>query len=128
MNNALTEKELEVLIRFSEGEQVKDIATNMRISVYTIATYKGQIMDKLGVQTFVHAVSVAYDIGIFAKDKDVIKTRIIACELLSTLKGILTLRKVNVDKNKRIHFKIEGFDYDPILETIDKAKFLNLKA
>jgi DNA-binding NarL/FixJ family response regulator len=55
----LTEREQQVLTRFSQGDRAKDVADQLGISVYTVQTHVRNIYDKLHVRSLAEAVAKA---------------------------------------------------------------------
>lgn len=60
----LSERELEILKLLSEGLMKKEIAAQLQISVFTVATHTRHIYEKLEVQNAPAAISKAYRAGI----------------------------------------------------------------
>jgi two-component system invasion response regulator UvrY len=60
----LSARELEVMLKLTEGNRVPDIASMMCLSPKTIATYKYRIYDKLGTRSEVDLVRMAMRYGI----------------------------------------------------------------
>lgn len=60
----LSDRELEILKLLSEGLMKKEIATQLEISVFTVATHTRHIYEKLEVQNAPAAISKAYRSGI----------------------------------------------------------------
>ncbi|MFJ2983126.1 MULTISPECIES: response regulator [unclassified Pseudomonas] len=56
---SLSNREMEVLRRLSNGENNKHIGTQMNLSAKTISTYRGRIMDKLKTESLVEMVDLA---------------------------------------------------------------------
>jgi len=48
---ALSPRELQVLLELGDGRSNKEIAADLGISVTSVGTYRGRIMDKLGLRT-----------------------------------------------------------------------------
>lgn len=49
--SVLTSREREVLQLLAEGKTTKQIASNLRVSIKTVETYRQRIMDKLGIHS-----------------------------------------------------------------------------
>jgi len=64
--NALTPREREVLTHVVNGKMNKQIAFQLGTSERTIKAHRHMVMEKLQVQTFAEAVSVAERIGLLA--------------------------------------------------------------
>ena len=62
--NALSPRELEILSLLGEGRLKKQIASELGISVSTVATYIRRIYDKLNVQNAPAAITQAYRSGV----------------------------------------------------------------
>lgn len=60
----LSAREMEVMLKLTEGNRVPDIASMMCLSPKTIATYKYRIYDKLGTRSEVDLVRMAMRYGI----------------------------------------------------------------
>ena len=60
----LSAREMEVLLKLTEGTRIPDIATMMCLSPKTVATYKYRIYDKLGTRSEVDLVRMAMRYGI----------------------------------------------------------------
>ena len=56
---SLSNREMEVLRRLSNGENNKHIGSQMNLSAKTISTYRGRIMDKLKTESLVEMVDLA---------------------------------------------------------------------
>ncbi|MBA1202693.1 response regulator transcription factor [Pseudomonas capeferrum] len=56
---SLSNREMEVLRRLSQGESNKHIGEHMNLSAKTISTYRGRIMDKLKTESLVEMVDLA---------------------------------------------------------------------
>jgi len=57
----LSEREREVLVRIARGYSNKEIATELRLSVKTIETYKARFVGKLGIRTRAEIARYASD-------------------------------------------------------------------
>ena len=55
----LTERELEILRRFANGESTRDIGTRLGISTSTVRTHTQNILNKLGLHSKVEAAAYA---------------------------------------------------------------------
>jgi two-component system invasion response regulator UvrY len=60
----LSAREMEVMLKLTEGNRVPDIASMMCLSPKTVATYKYRIYDKLGTRSEVDLVRMAMRYGI----------------------------------------------------------------
>jgi two-component system, LuxR family, response regulator FixJ len=60
----LTEREMEVLLLLIEGCANRQISEKLGLSVRTVETYRGKLMDKLGVGSLPEAIRLAYATGI----------------------------------------------------------------
>lgn len=60
----LSAREMEVMLKLTEGTRVPDIASMMCLSPKTVATYKYRIYDKLGTRSEVDLVRMAMRYGI----------------------------------------------------------------
>ena len=68
LQDALSQRELEILTLLGEGHLKKEIASQLGISVATVATYIRRIYEKLDVQNAPAAISKAYRAGILPHD------------------------------------------------------------
>ena len=50
-HEALSDRELEVLLLIAGGETVSEIGTRLGISVKTVSTYRTRVLEKLGLRT-----------------------------------------------------------------------------
>lgn len=55
----LTKRELEILVKMSEGHTQKEIASQLYLSFNTINTHKQHIFKKMDVHSGAHAVATA---------------------------------------------------------------------
>jgi DNA-binding NarL/FixJ family response regulator len=62
--SVLTPREREVLQSLSEGLSTKEIAARLRVSVKTVETYRGQIMEKLNIHSVAELTKYAIREGI----------------------------------------------------------------
>lgn len=62
--SALSAKELNVLKRIVEGDDIKNCARSLRISPETVKDYRRLILLKLGAKNMPHAVAIAFNQGI----------------------------------------------------------------
>ncbi|MFT5138903.1 MAG: two-component system invasion response regulator UvrY [Rhodothermales bacterium] len=60
----LSARELEVMLKLTEGNRIPDIASLMSLSPKTIATYKYRIYDKLGTRSEVDLMRMAMRYGL----------------------------------------------------------------
>jgi two-component system invasion response regulator UvrY len=51
LHEALSDREFEVMVLLGAGKSVRQIATELSLSYSTISTYRGRILQKLGLQT-----------------------------------------------------------------------------
>ncbi|MCM2369790.1 response regulator [Aporhodopirellula aestuarii] len=68
LHDSLSQRELEILTLLGEGQQKKEIATHLDISITTVATYIRRIYEKLDVQNAPAAIAKAYRAGILPHD------------------------------------------------------------
>jgi two-component system invasion response regulator UvrY len=61
---ALTGREMEILLKLTEGTRVPDIASLLCLSPKTVATYKYRIYEKLGTRTEVGLLRMAMRYGL----------------------------------------------------------------
>ncbi len=64
----LTSREQEIMRLIAEGEHVKDIATQLKISKKTVENHKSNIMNKLNLKTSIDLIKYAARIGIIDLD------------------------------------------------------------
>jgi len=50
-HEALSGRELQVLVRMGAGKEVKEVAGELNLSVKTVSTYRSRILTKMGMQT-----------------------------------------------------------------------------
>lgn len=60
----LSSREMEVMLKLTEGDRVPDIASKLCLSPKTIATYKYRIYDKLGTRSEVDLLRMAMRYGL----------------------------------------------------------------
>jgi DNA-binding NarL/FixJ family response regulator len=58
---ALSERELEVLVLIAQGQSLKNIAQSLILSVKTVSTYRGRLLDKLQLTTTAELIRYAID-------------------------------------------------------------------
>jgi DNA-binding NarL/FixJ family response regulator len=63
---ALTEREMDVLVRIAEGLSYKEIASDLHLSVKTVETYRARLAEKLGVTSKVEMARYAVRKGLVA--------------------------------------------------------------
>lgn len=51
MHEALSDREYEVMLMLASGKRVSDAAEELTLSVKTVSTYRGRILDKMGMKT-----------------------------------------------------------------------------
>ncbi len=61
---ALTDREYEILAAISQGWANSEIAQRLVLSESTVKTHVGRVLAKIGARDRVHAVILAYDLGI----------------------------------------------------------------
>jgi DNA-binding NarL/FixJ family response regulator len=66
----LTEREREILQRIAEGAANKEIAARLNLSVYTVETHRGNILDKLGLHGTADLILYAVRKGIIRTPRD----------------------------------------------------------
>lgn len=81
MQNALTAREKECLRLAASGMQAKETADGLGIKVETVNIHLSNARKKLGAQNTVHAVSRAYELGIFQMDIAGARPRLHGCAL-----------------------------------------------
>jgi DNA-binding NarL/FixJ family response regulator len=64
----LSKREMEILTLISQGLAQKQIASQLKISIYTVTEYIHNIYEKLNVQNAPAAVSKAYRTGLFSSN------------------------------------------------------------
>jgi two-component system, NarL family, invasion response regulator UvrY len=64
-HKALTQRELEIFMKLAEGWRVTEIASQLGISVKTVSTHKGRMMEKMGISSFSQLVQYAIAHGLF---------------------------------------------------------------
>ncbi len=57
----LSEREREVLVRIAQGQSLKNIAQSLILSVKTVSTYRGRLLDKLQLTTTAELIRYALD-------------------------------------------------------------------
>jgi two-component system invasion response regulator UvrY len=57
----LSEREREVLVRIAQGQSLKNIAKSLILSVKTVSTYRGRLLDKLQLTTTAELIRYAID-------------------------------------------------------------------
>jgi DNA-binding NarL/FixJ family response regulator len=63
-HGALSDREFEVLRGLAEGETLKAIAARMAVSPKTVTTYRGRILQKLGLRSNAELVRYALEHGL----------------------------------------------------------------
>lgn len=61
---SLTPREREILQMIAEGQANKDVANNLNLSLYTVETHRGNILQKLGLRSAAEVVLYAVRKGI----------------------------------------------------------------
>jgi two-component system invasion response regulator UvrY len=51
LHEALSSRELQVLVRIASGKEVKEVAVELNLSIKTVSTYRSRILTKLGMST-----------------------------------------------------------------------------
>ena len=59
LHQSLSNRELEVMIRLSNGEQIKDIANTLSLSEKTVSTYRSRILEKMKMKSNAELVRYA---------------------------------------------------------------------
>jgi len=62
----LTNKELAILQQIAEGKSNKDVANLLNLSVYTVETHRGNILEKLGLHTVPELILYAVRKGVIS--------------------------------------------------------------
>lgn len=62
---SLTEREMEIFMKLAIGLKSTEIASQLGISVKTVSTHKGRLMEKLGINSFSQLVQYAIANGLF---------------------------------------------------------------
>jgi two-component system, NarL family, response regulator NreC len=62
----LTPRERELLQLFAEGKSNKDVANMLNLSVYTVETHRGNLMEKLGLHTVPELILYAVRKGVIS--------------------------------------------------------------
>ncbi len=57
----LSEREREVLVRIAQGQSLKNIAQSLILSVKTVSTYRGRLLDKLQLTTTAELIRYALE-------------------------------------------------------------------
>jgi len=60
----LSEREYEVMVRLARGRSVAEIAAELAISVSTVSTYRGRVLEKLGVKNTAEIIRYAVQHGL----------------------------------------------------------------
>jgi DNA-binding NarL/FixJ family response regulator len=64
-HETLSDREFQVMQKLVEGKPLKDIATELSLSVKTISTFRSRLLEKLGVQSNVDLVRYSIQHGLF---------------------------------------------------------------
>jgi len=59
----LSDREFQVLRMIASGKTVKDIAEDLSLSVKTVSTYRGRILEKTGMKTNAELIRYALEIS-----------------------------------------------------------------
>lgn len=59
--STLSEREREVLVLIAQGQSLKNIAQSLTLSVKTVSTYRGRLLDKLQLTTTAELIRYAID-------------------------------------------------------------------
>jgi DNA-binding NarL/FixJ family response regulator len=62
----LTTREREILQLIAEGKSNKDVAAVLNLSLYTIETHRGNLMEKLGLHTVPELILYAVRKGVIS--------------------------------------------------------------
>ena len=65
----LTSRQREILQLVAEGKSTKEIAQLLDLSVKTVETHRGQIMDRLGIRELAGLVRYAIRTGLVSSDR-----------------------------------------------------------
>jgi two-component system invasion response regulator UvrY len=60
-HHTLSEREFEVLILLAQGQSVKNIAQSLNLSIKTVNTYRGRLLDRLQLTTTAELIRYALD-------------------------------------------------------------------
>jgi DNA-binding CsgD family transcriptional regulator len=66
----VTPRELEVLALIADGHSTREIARRLWITEETVRTHVRRVLDRLDARTRAHAVSIAYQDGLWAAAND----------------------------------------------------------
>lgn len=69
MRPTLTSREAEALKRVANGETYRQIASDWGVEEITVRTTGTRIMRKLGANTIAHAVHLAWQAGLFRRER-----------------------------------------------------------
>ncbi len=64
LHEALSDREYQVLCRIASGKTVSQIAEELALSAKTVSTYRGRILDKLGLDTTAELMRYALERGL----------------------------------------------------------------
>ena len=60
----LSEREMTVLLKISQGKKIKEIATELNVVSSTVSTYRSRILEKLNLQSDADIIRYAIDNGL----------------------------------------------------------------
>lgn len=63
-HEALSDRELQVLVLIGKGRSVGDIATELRLSVKTVSTYRSRLLEKMGMGSTAQLIRYAVQNGL----------------------------------------------------------------
>lgn len=64
-HTSLTGREMEIFLKLAIGLKGTEIASQLGISVKTVSTHKGRLMEKMGMRSFSQLVQYAIANGLF---------------------------------------------------------------
>jgi two-component system invasion response regulator UvrY len=64
LHEALSDREMQVLLRIGSGRQVSQIAEELNLSIKTVSTYRSRILLKMGMDTNAHLIRYAIQHGL----------------------------------------------------------------
>jgi two-component system invasion response regulator UvrY len=63
-HDLLSAREFQILCRLAKGASIKDIASELFLSVKTVSTYRARVFSKLGIKSIAELVKYAIDHGL----------------------------------------------------------------